>query len=48
LLRQRPTMVLILSVERRPGTDPQAALRAFATAAGPLGPWMDRIGGVKH
>ena len=23
------------------------AIRAFLDAAGPLGPWMDRVGGVK-
>jgi len=44
ILREEPTMMLILSAERSPQTpDPQAALTDFRGGAGPLGPWMDRI-----
>lgn len=46
-LRERPTMLLVLSVERRPGHDPAAGLAAFRCAAGPLGPWMDRIAALR-
>ena len=44
LLRARPTALLILSAEARPGHDPAAALAAFRSAIGDPGPWMDRIG----
>ena len=44
LLRARPTQLLILSAEARPGHDPAAALARFRTAIGDPGPWMDRIG----
>ena len=44
LLRARPTQLLILSAEARPGHDAAAALSAFRSAIGDPGPWMDRIG----
>ena len=56
ILREEPTMLLILSAGRprtastrptdRPPTD-RRALDAFRAATGPLGPWMDRIGGMR-
>lgn len=45
-LRERPTMLLIVSAEDTPGRRADPAIRAFVKAAEPLGPWMDRIGGV--
>ncbi len=42
LLRQRPTMLLILSAEIQPGQPAPTA--DFRASTGPLGPWMDRIG----
>ena len=44
LLRARPTQLLILSAEARPGHDPAAAMAKFRSAIGDPGPWMDRIG----
>ena len=44
LLRARPTAILIVSAESRPGRDATAALRAFTRTIGDPGPWMDRIG----
>ena len=44
LLQARPTALLILSAEQPPVGDAQTALADFQAAAGPLGPWMDRIG----
>jgi exosortase A len=46
-LRARPTMLLIVSAEDRPAGAADPAIRAFVASAGPLGVWMDRIGGVK-
>ncbi|VWX46464.1 exosortase A [Novosphingobium sp. 9U] len=46
-LRTRATMVLIVSAEDLRGAPAEPAIRAFVHAAGPLGTWMDRIGGVK-
>lgn len=46
LLRARPTAMLILSAEERPGTDPAAAIADFRAAAGGAGEWMDRTGGL--
>ena len=43
LLRPRPTMLLILSAEARPGHDPARALAAFRLSTGDLAPWMDRL-----
>jgi exosortase A len=49
LLRTRPTAVLILSVEEGQGAAPAAgaSIAAFRQATGPLGPWMDRVAGVR-
>lgn len=47
LLRARPTMMLILSTEARPGHDPAPALAAFRQSTGDLAPWMDRIAQVR-
>ena len=46
-LRARPTMLLIVSSEDLPDRRADPAIRAFLASAGPLGVWMDRIGGVK-
>jgi len=46
-LRKHPTMLLIVSAEDTPRHPADPAIRAFVRAAGPLGPWMDRVGGVK-
>lgn len=43
LLRARPTALLILSSERRPGHEPETALAAFRAAAGPLPRWIDTM-----
>ncbi len=43
LLRARPTTMLILSAEARPGHDPARALEAFRLSTGELAPWMDRM-----
>lgn len=43
LLRERPTALLILSSERRPGHDPETALAAFRAAAAPLPRWIDSM-----
>ena len=43
LLRGRPTAILILSAEQRPGRDSTAEVRAFHGAIGDPGVWMDRI-----
>jgi exosortase A len=42
LLRPRPTAMLILSVEVRPGHSAGEDLAAFHQATGPVGQWMDR------
>ena len=44
VLRAVPTQMLILSAE---GADGEVALAAFRQSTGPLGPWMDRVGGVR-
>lgn len=43
LLRARPTAMLIISAEQRPGFDAVKALSAFQAAIGDPGPWMDRV-----
>ncbi len=43
LLRPRPTALLILSAEQRPGHDAAAEVRGFRSAIGDPGVWMDRI-----
>ena len=45
LLRERPTMMLILSAEGRPDASAEGQVAAFRQAAGPVAPWMDRIAG---
>jgi exosortase A len=45
-LRERPTVLLILSAEDAPGKPAQATIAAFAKAAGPLGPWLRRFVGA--
>lgn len=48
LLRERPTMLLILSAEGPPGSAaPGQAVGAFRASVGPLGPWMDRMAQVR-
>jgi exosortase A len=42
LLQARPTMLLILSAEERPGHSAAASLTAFRQSVGPLDQWMDR------
>ena len=44
LLRRRPTAMLILSTEQRPGHSAALALSAFRQTIGDPGQWMDRIG----
>lgn len=44
VLRARPTGMLIVSVESRPGYNTTATLYAFVRAIGDPGAWMDRIG----
>jgi exosortase A len=46
-LRADPAMLLIVSTEDVSGHRADPAIRAFVQSTGPLGPWMDRIGGVK-
>ncbi len=47
LLRPRPTSMLILSAEERPGKPAIAAIAAFHSATGPTGAWMDRTALVR-
>jgi exosortase A len=47
LLRARPTTVLILSAEARPGKPAADAIARFRRAAGPLDRWKDRIAGLR-
>lgn len=47
LLRARPTMLLILSAEESGDAAAGDAIARFREAAGPLGPWMDRIAGLR-
>ncbi|QZH74594.1 MAG: exosortase A [Erythrobacter sp.] len=46
LLTARPTAMLILSVEERPGSDPAATIAHFRSSTVDLGEWMDRAGRV--
>ena len=43
LLRPRPTAMLIVSAEQRPGRDAALALSAFGRAIGDPGQWMDHL-----
>lgn len=47
LLRERPTITLILSAEERPGQPADKAVAAFRSAAGPIDAWMDRIADLR-
>ncbi|WP_374527831.1 exosortase A [Novosphingobium sp.] len=47
LLRERPTMMLIISAEQRQGHPAGAAIATFASSVGNLGAWMDQIGKVR-
>ena len=50
LLRERPTILLILSAEEAKTGNvaaAQTAIAAFRTAAGPTDQWMDRIAGLR-
>lgn len=47
LFRARPTALLILSAEDAPARPAAASVEAFAASTGPLGAWMDRVGGVR-
>lgn len=47
VLRARPTMLLIVSAEARPGQPAADTVAAFRRSVGPLGPWMDRIAQVR-
>ena len=42
-LRERTTMTLIVSAEERPDQPAEQQIAAFRAAAGPIGPWMDRL-----
>jgi EpsI family protein len=46
LLRARPTSMLIISAEERPGTDAAQAIARFRSSTAELGEWMDQAGGV--
>ena len=46
-LHARPTSMLILSAEDRPGQPAEQSLAAFAQSTGPIGSWMDRIAAVR-
>lgn len=43
ILRERATMTLIVSAEERPDQPAEQQIAAFRAAAGPIGPWMDRL-----
>jgi exosortase A len=43
LLRARPTILLILSAENKPGVRAEPLLAQFRQSTGPLDSWMDRI-----
>ena len=47
LLRRRPTMTLILSVEERPVPEAARIIDQFAAAMGDRGAWMDRAAGLR-
>lgn len=47
ILRAAPTAMLIVTAEDRPDMPADQAISAFIAAAGPTGPWMDRIGGIR-
>ncbi len=47
VLRARPTMMLILSAEEKPGKPAAQSLAAFRQSTGPLEGWMDRIAALR-
>jgi len=47
LLRERPTMMLILSAEERPGRPAATAIASFRQSLGPPDRWMDRVAGLR-
>jgi EpsI family protein len=47
MLRARPTAALIVSAEADGGSPPDAAIRAFVAATGPIAPWMDRLAAIR-
>lgn len=47
MLRERQTMLLILSAEDGPAHPAATALADFRKSTGPLGPWMDRMAKVR-
>ena len=47
LVRARPTMLLILSAEERPGRPAHRSIEAFRRSTGQLGPWMDRMASIR-
>jgi len=47
LLSPRPTALLILSAEERPSHPAAESIAAFRHSTGPVGPWMDRIAGLR-
>lgn len=47
LLRERATMMLILSAEDRPRRPAERAIADFRRAVGPLDGWMDRMAGLR-
>ena len=47
LLRARPTAILIVSAEAGEGPAPEAAIREFVAATGPIAPWMDRLAAIR-
>ncbi|MCW1428155.1 exosortase A [Novosphingobium sp. JCM 18896] len=47
ILRERPTMMLIVSAEDRPGRPAKIAIDRFLRAIGPADRWMDRMAGLR-
>jgi EpsI family protein len=46
-LRSRPTVLLILSAENKPGVQAEPLLAEFLASTGPLDSWMDRIAALR-
>lgn len=47
ILRERSTMMLIVSAEDRPGRSAKMAIDRFLRAIGPTDRWMDRVAGLR-
>src|SRR5690606_944783 len=45
-LSAKPTMLLIMSAEERPGLSADSSLRAFVDTVEPVGEWMDAVAGL--